>query len=368
VLELLLGELAPEWVQRVILLEDGPAAGRFAAPGRAVEVIPTGRRAGLLAGAVRLRRTLRAQPPAVVHANGIKAALVAAPAVAGTGIPVVWVKHDFSWDGLLARLVAAGCTEVVGVSGAVVETLRRGVLARLRRPRVAVVPNGVPRPEISRAAARAALDAELGLAAGAQVILLLGRLHPAKGQLELLGAVRRIRETVPAAHVLLAGGDDPTQPVYAAEVRRRAAEHARDAPVHLLGHRQDAAALVAAADVLVIPSVPDERGMGREGFGLAGVEAMAAGTPVVGYRDGALPEVLGDAGILVTPGDRRALAAGIVAALTDPVLRDDLVTRGRARYEARYRVVVMAAAMQHRYRAAASARRRRPPARRTARR
>ena len=86
--------------------------------------------------------------------------------------------------------------------------------------------------------------------------------------------------------------------------------------------------------------------------GLAGVEALAAGTPVVGYADGALPEVLGDAAVLVAPGDRAALAQALAALLTDEARRATLVRRGRARYEARFRLDVTAAAMAERYRSA----------------
>jgi glycosyltransferase involved in cell wall biosynthesis len=126
-----------------------------------------------------------------------------------------------------------------------------------------------------------------------------------------------------------------------------------------LGHRDDAAALIAAVDVLTVPSGPDERGMGREGFGLAGVEALAAGTPVVGYADGALPEVLGDAAVLVAPGDRTALARAVAGLLGDSDRRAALAEAGRRRFAERYRLETTAAAMAARYRAAV-----RPAARR----
>ena len=70
----------------------------------------------------RLRRRLRRDPPEVVHANGLKAALVSVLATMGTRLPVLWVKHDFSFDGRLAALVARRCRIVVTVSAAVAET------------------------------------------------------------------------------------------------------------------------------------------------------------------------------------------------------------------------------------------------------
>jgi glycosyltransferase involved in cell wall biosynthesis len=79
--------------------------------------------------------------------------------------------------------------------------------------------------------------------------------------------------------------------------------------------------LYAHADCLALPSL-------HEGFGLPAVEAMAAGTPVVAGNKGALPEVVGGAGILVDPYDVAAIAAGIERAISE---RKQLAPPGRAR-------------------------------------
>ena len=80
------------------------------------------------------------------------------------------------------------------------------------------------------------------------------------------------------------------------------------------------------AEVAVVPSL-------YEGFGLPAGEAMACGTPVVSTTGGALPEVVGDAGVLVAPGDDRALAAAIGELLDDPARRQALGKAGRERIE-----------------------------------
>ena len=345
-LDLLLDFLEPEWVHGVISLEDGPFVGRLRAAGHAVEVVSTGPRLSMLASALRVRRLLRADPPAVVHANGVKAALVLTLAAAGTGIPVVWVKHDFSWDGPLAHAIAAGCAQVVGVSAAVTQTFRRRL-----RARVHVVHNGIPSIERDRVAARE-LVADL-IGAGGEVVVLVGRFHPAKGQIELVEAAPRVLARRPETRFLLLGGDDPHHADYARAVRARIGELGLEQAVAVRGHHPDAPGVTAGCDVVAMPSVPDERGMGREGFGLAGIEAMAVGTPVVGYDGGALPEVLGDCALLVPEGYRRALADAIVHLLSDRMRREALVERGRVHVAERFSLDATVEGMRERYRAAA---------------
>ena len=78
-LELLLDHLAPAWVHGVVSLQDGPFVPRLRASGFEVEVVETGPRLSMLASALRVRRLINRDPPAVIHANGVKAALVLMP-------------------------------------------------------------------------------------------------------------------------------------------------------------------------------------------------------------------------------------------------------------------------------------------------
>ena len=82
--------------------------------------------------------------------------------------------------------------------------------------------------------------------------------------------------------------------------------------------------LYAETTIAIVPSL-------YEGFGLPAGEAMACGVPVVSTTGGALPEVVGDAGVLVEPGDAHALAEAIDELLDDPARREDLAKRGRER-------------------------------------
>ena len=89
-----------------------------------------------------------------------------------------------------------------------------------------------------------------------------------------------------------------------------------------MGERKPA--LYGGAVLLVQPSL-------EEGFGLPALEAMACGTPVEATRRGALPEVVGEAGVLVDPEDERALSAALARVLGSAAERSALAGRGLAR-------------------------------------
>ncbi|WP_016932275.1 glycosyltransferase family 4 protein [Rhodococcus sp. R1101] len=94
--------------------------------------------------------------------------------------------------------------------------------------------------------------------------------------------------------------------------------------------------LLASAEIAAVPSL-------YEGFSLPAVEAMSCGTPLVASRAGAIPEVVGDAGLLVPPGDSEQLAAGLAALFDDPAERRRLGAKGRDRVLERYSWAAVAA-------------------------
>jgi glycosyltransferase involved in cell wall biosynthesis len=331
----LVESLGPAWVRCVVCLEDGPLVERLRAEGVPVEVLPTSRHSwGIVGSARRLRRLLGREQPAVVHANGIKAALVS---VLSTGRPIVWAKHDFSYDGPLARFVAGRCRLVVGVSEAVTRTFPD-------RDRIEVVHNGLPPGVVDRQAGRQRLERALGGPAG-DVVALVGRLDPVKGHRELLAVASQVRAKRPDLRLVFVGGPDSSHAGYGEELRREAGDEAS-----FLGHREDARELIAGADLLAIPTVVPE------GFPYVGLEALAAGTPVVGYADGGLPELVGPCGRLVPPGDRAALADAIVSLLEDESRRRELGDCGRERVAREFALDRMVDAMRNAYRRAAATR------------
>jgi glycosyltransferase involved in cell wall biosynthesis len=328
-LERLLRDLRGVACGDVVTLEDGPFVTRLRTLARSVTVVPTtGSKVSMAQAALRLRRLTNAKRATVIHANGVKAALIAV--MACTAVPVVWVKHDFSGDGLLASWLASHCAHVVGVSEAVLSALPRTVPTSVIPPAVEVDPVDV-------SLARRLVRETVSLPDGAIVVALVGRLDTAKGHLDLLHALPIVRTSLPDIHVLFVGSDEPGQPGYRAKLLREIEALGLRGAVTMTGYREDVHALIAGVDALVIPShAVDHTGMGREGFGLVGVEAMILGTPVVGYAEGALPEVLGECALLSPSGDLERLAANLVDVLVQHDLSRDLRQCARQRVQKRY--------------------------------
>jgi glycosyltransferase involved in cell wall biosynthesis len=165
-------------------------------------------------------------------------------------------------------------------------------------------------------------DSERGraLAGTTRYVLALGTVEPRKNLPVLVRAFDKVASVDPALHLVVAGADG-----WGAEEFKATWATARHGDrVVRLGYvsneqRRD---LLAGARVLAYPSR-------YEGFGLVPLEAMTAGIPVVASRAGALPEVLGDAAVLVDPDDAGGLAAALEQASADETLRDDLVRKGR---------------------------------------
>ena len=342
----LIEELGRAWVRNVICLEDAPFVERLRAEGISTEVIPTGPRLGIAPSAVKLRRALRRARPDVVHANGVKAAVVCAAAMTGSRTPLIWLKHDFSWDGRLARAVASRCDQVVAVSEAVA-----GTFEGKTRKKVHVVHNGLPELHVDRERGRRRLRELLGPGAE-DVVSLVARVDPTKGHRELLAILPELVEARPGMHVAFIGAEHFPHLEFAEELRAEIAGRGLEHAVSFLGFQEEAVELIAGSDVVAIPSTIGDRGLGREGFPYAGLEAMAVGTPVVAYAHGGLPEMLGECGRLVPPGDRAALRDAIVELLDDRELHERRARCGRARVQERFSLTGMVEAMRERYREA----------------
>jgi glycosyltransferase involved in cell wall biosynthesis len=154
-------------------------------------------------------------------------------------------------------------------------------------------------------------------------VLYAGTIKPHKNLVRLIEAFAALRKGEFEELKLLIIGDEISK---LPALRRAVHSHKLHKHVRFLGFLPDEtlAALYRLAAVFVFPSL-------YEGFGLPPLEAMASGTPVVTSNVSSLPEVAGDAAILVDPYDVSSIVDGVRRVLTDPVLADELRQKGLAR-------------------------------------
>jgi glycosyltransferase involved in cell wall biosynthesis len=215
---------------------------------------------------------------------------------------------------------------------AISEGVRAALLrAGVRPERIRVVPSGIdPDAFAAPPEARGALRQEWGVAANEILVLVLGALERRKGHAVLLQAAAQLAPTLPGLRYVFCGTGSEADVLMA-----RAA--GLGGVVRLAGFRDDAAACLAAADIVAVPSL-------HEGLGVAALEAMAAGRAVVASRVGGLAEAVveGRTGVLVPPGDPPSLAEAITRLALDRDFRDRLGSAGRLRVRTRFTTAAMA--------------------------
>lgn len=186
-----------------------------------------------------------------------------------------------------------------------------------------VIPNGI---DAARFAALPPAEKD------GRTVLFVGAVKPRKGVLALVGAMARVREQIPGARCLIAGALDQ-EPGYVAQVREAISALGLADSVELLG-RLPAAELLplyAAADVFALPSLNLNGKF--EGFGLALLEASAAGLPVIGSRGCGAEDAVraGETGLLISQDAiEDGLTAAIIRLLTHPDERQRMGAAGRA--------------------------------------
>ena len=303
----------------------------------------------------RARQVLRQRRPDLVHLN-TSVLLAWAAAARRERLRVVWVVREVlgpdptlrTWH---TRFILRHAQRVVAISDAV---------AACFPVRVDRVYNAVDLADfrLDRLADSASVRHKLGLRPDTNVVALVGSVQRPKGHWLLLDALAYLPE---AEVVLVTGGVDPSYGATLNGRLKRAAgvpldnldaflreAHRRgfSGRVHVTGYLRDVARAVAAADVLVFPSLEPE------GFGRPIIEAMALARPVVATDVGPSRELLGnEAGVLVPP-EPRALAAAIADLFRQPGLRARMGKAGRARVEQRFGLDRQVAEMSSVYRRA----------------
>lgn len=320
-----LGAAPGDWRPRLYVDRAPGAALSEAAAGMEIRRLPPGR----LWTQRQLARELRRDPPDVYYTASLQAPL-RCPA------PIVATVHDLAFLGFpehftwrrrfSARLQAR---QVIGAAARLVadsEATRADILRYYRIPaaRVSVgwAGAGAAFRPAADPAALAAFRARLGLPE--RYVLYVGRLQPRKNIARLVAAFSEAVARRPSLphRLVIAGAEGWLH----AGIHAAAADSAARERIQFLGFvdEADLPGLYQAAEAFALVSL-------WEGFGLPALEAMACGTAVITSNCSSLPEVAGDAALLVDPEDTGAIADGLERLMTDEALRARLAAAGPAR-------------------------------------
>jgi glycosyltransferase involved in cell wall biosynthesis len=289
---------------------------------------------------VRLARVLRSRPISLLHVHSRRGAdLYGGRAAQRAGIASLITRRVESFEpAAWLHYKLRPYARIVAISRAIERDLT--VRAGLARHRVVRVPSAVALSTVQRRDSAERLRATLEIPEAARVIGTVAQLIPRKGHATLLRAFADATRRQPDLWLVIFGRGPREAPL-----RRWAEQLHINERVVFAGFRDNIAALMPGLDVMVHAAA-------REGLGVAVLEAMAAGVPVVATRVGGVPDIIDDgiSGLLVRPGDTGAIAAAIERLLEDTALSQKLAERGRQHVASAFSIERMARAYLNLYR------------------
>jgi glycosyltransferase involved in cell wall biosynthesis len=277
---------------------------------------------------IQLRRVIQEEKIRIIHFHTSRAHTLGVMASLGLGNVIRVVTRRIAhrpgswWRTRL--LYNRGSDAVVAISEAV-----KGVLisAGVATTKLGVIPSGV---DLKKFASGNGLlwRTQLDLPSDSLVIGYVGKLSRGKDIDTLLRAAQAVVVQYPTSRALIVG-EGP----YRAQLERLAVELEISSQVIFPGFLEDIPGILAAIDILVLPSF-------KEAASNVIREAMAAGKPVIASRVGGVPECVvdGETGFLVAPGDNEAISRSILRLLENPSLRDQFGKAGRHRVETHFSI------------------------------
>ena len=297
----------------------------------------------------RIARLMRAEKFDLVHAHGSKAGFLARLAAVGSGLPVVYSPHCFSFHAGVERFTANILAAVERFAAkfltARIITVSDAEQSLAERFRVGnaklfvTVHSGIDPFRYENRVAGSALRSSLGLAENSRLIGAVGRLSPQKSPLDFVRMAALVHARMPQTNFVWAG----TGPLEGAA--RSLSEELGLADVcHFIGECGDVPALLGLMDCLVLPSL-------WEGFPIVLLEAMAGGVPIVATDIPGNDEAVssGRNGWLVPAHAPPALADKVLSLLNDPAQASAFAAAGRARIRCEFTETQMIAAIQKIY-------------------
>lgn len=263
-----------------------------------------------------LRRLISERAVALVHTHSSADSWVATLVAKSLGRPVVRGRH-VSIAIRRRRALIYRLADRIITSGQAVRAMVAA--AGVPAERIVAISAGVDTARFHPGVSGRSVREELG--ASGPLVGLVANIRGSKGHNVLLESVPRILGAVPEVRFLIVGDG-----VGYDDVRRRVTELGLTASVRMTGFRRDIPEVMAALDVLAVPSIRSEA------TSQVIPQALAVGTPVVASTVGGSPELIrdGETGRLVPPGDARALAEAILELLRDPPKARAMARAGQA--------------------------------------
>jgi glycosyltransferase involved in cell wall biosynthesis len=287
--------------------------------------------AELVHAALQLRRHTRELGADVVYANSIRAGIIAALAGLGTSVPLAVHVRDCLPAGPVADrvlgLIRRRADLIIANSAYTEDHLRRTI----PDAPIEVIHSPVDLDWLAAAPPRDTARQQLGLPATAPLLGVVAQITPWKAQDDAIRVLAGVRRRFPDAELLLVGSAKfvasatrHDNVAFTNQLHSLAGELGVADAVHFLGERDDVPAILAALDVLLLPSW-------EEPFGRAVAEGMAAGLPVVATAVGGPPEIIRDGvnGRLVAPRDPDRWTAVVAELLENPGQRQAMGAAAR---------------------------------------
>lgn len=320
--------LTPGVEHEFALCHEGRIADELRAAGAPVHALPAARFSRpwtVIAVRRRLRRLVDERNVDVVMGHGCWAyALVAPPARrAGRGL-AFWMHDRVAGVHWAERLASRTPPDLAVVNSRFTAEGLPSVFPGVRHE---ILYYPVARPDgIDYLGARTRLRASLGAADHETVIVQTSRMEPWKGQSLLIAALGRLKDRPNWVAWIAGGAQRPVEEDYVRRLQSEAENAGIAGRIRFLGQRSDVPELLAAADIHCQPN------LGPEPFGIAFIEALQAGLPVVSTRIGGAAEIVTDScGILVPPEDPVALADALGSLVDNPETRRRLGLGGPER-------------------------------------
>lgn len=349
----------------VLSMCPGPLSVEFEKADIPLSVVPhleqrAGRNPLLMAKVIKnVRRYIREREPDIVHTHGPRAHFFAGIAAGDPGSGRLVASAHGSYTqftvgqtgelngaqrqlkkviyGGIDRMTARKAERMIAVSDATRNDLVSGL--GISDSKVTVVRNGIEEVMVDEAE-KTAIREEFRFGEDDRVVACVGRIAYHKGSAVLADAMKIVCAQTPRARFLVVG-EGPMEN----ELRQMAGQDGLAGRVHVTGRRVDAIAIIATADVLVMPSF-------SEGLPITLLEAAMSGTAMVATDIGGMPEVVrdGETGLVCQPGDPEGLASSIIRLVEDDTLRRNMGAEARALWEKEFTEEVMVRRMETVYR------------------